>query len=110
MRASDCARTSLIQDDLPGDLVEDRAEDRRSEDDECDGVEQLAALVDELADVAVRVASQRAQQEAAGERGHVLPPSAVATPAASSAAETLRSRSQCGSVVVGWGGAAGGET
>src|SRR4051812_35648114 len=58
-----------VEDDLPGHLVEDRAEDHGSEHDEGPSVEELTAFVDEIRDLAARVTAQRAKEEAAGKRG-----------------------------------------
>jgi hypothetical protein len=58
-----------IEHDLPGHLVQQRAEDYRPENDEGHRVEQLATLVDEVGHLTGRVASQRAEQKAPREGG-----------------------------------------
>jgi hypothetical protein len=58
-----------VEHDLPGHLVQQRAEDDRAEDDEGHGVKQLAAFVSDVAHLTTRVASQGAEPEATRERG-----------------------------------------
>ena len=73
-----------IEPDLPGQLVQQRAEDHRPEDREGHRVEQLATLVDQVghlaAGLAVHAPNRKPPVNAAMK---MLPPSALATPAAS---------------------------